>query len=109
MLEPPEDQSSTTTGCLDCYLNFVRNIPKNSPSSLRLHKLTDRERDVIIILARGLSNKEIAKELDLAESTVKIHIHGILRKLRLTSRLQAAVFVVKHGLDRALSSQASNK
>jgi two-component system nitrate/nitrite response regulator NarL len=84
-------------------------MPKNSPFSLRLHKLTDRERDVLIILARGLSNKEIAKELGLAESTIKIYIHGILRKLRLTSRLQAAVFVVKHGLDRALNSQTSNK
>jgi two-component system nitrate/nitrite response regulator NarL len=84
-------------------------MPKNSPPSLRLHKLTDRERDVLIILARGLSNKEIAKELGLAESTIKIYIHGILRKLRLTSRLQAAVFVVKHGLDRALNSQTSNK
>jgi two-component system nitrate/nitrite response regulator NarL len=59
-----------------------------------------RERDVVIALARGLSNKEIAQELDLAESTIKIHIQGILRKLNLTSRLQAAVFVVKHGLDR---------
>jgi len=109
MLEPPQDQSSTTSGCLDCYLNFVRNMPKNSPFSLRLHKLTDRERDVLIILARGLSNKEIAKELGLAEATVKIHIHGILRKLRLTSRLQAAVFVVKHGLDTTQNLQISNK
>ncbi len=98
MSEPP--QNSTSDNCLDCYLNFVRNIPKNSQPSLRLHKLTERERDVVIALARGLSNKEIAQELDLAESTIKIHIQGILRKLHLTSRLQAAIFVVKHGLDK---------
>jgi two-component system nitrate/nitrite response regulator NarL len=97
---PELPQNSTPDNCLDCYLNFVRNIPKNSQPSLRLHKLTERERDVVIALARGLSNKEIAKELDLAESTIKIHIQGILRKLNLTSRLQAAVFVVKHGLDK---------
>jgi len=109
MLEQPQDQSSTTTNCLDCYLNIVRNMPKNSPPSLKLHKLTERERDVIIILARGLSNKQIAQELDLAESTIKIHIQGILRKLHLTSTLQAAVFVVKHGFDRIQSSQCSNK
>lgn len=100
MPEPPQN-STSTNNCLDCYLNFVRNLPKNSKPSLRLHKLTEREREVVIALAKGLSNKEIAQELDLAESTIKIHIQGILRKLNLTSRLQAAVFVVKHGLDRA--------
>ena len=100
MSEPPQNSSSTTNNCLDCYLNFVRNQPKKSQPSLKLYKLTERERDVIIILARGLSNKEIAQELDLAESTIKIHIQGILRKLKPTSRLQAAVFAVKHGIDR---------
>jgi DNA-binding NarL/FixJ family response regulator len=100
MSEPPQNIISTTNNCLDCYLNFVRNLPKNLQPTLKLHKLTVRERDVVIALARGLSNKEIAQELNLAESTIKIHIQGILRKLNLTSRLQAAVFVVKHGLDR---------
>lgn len=98
MSEPP--QNSTSNNCVDCYFNFVRNQPKSSQPSLRLHKLTERERDVAIALARGLSNKAIAQELDLAESTIKIHIQGILRKLNLTSRLQAAVYVVKHGLDK---------
>ena len=101
MSELPQNSTSIINNCLDCYLNFVRNLPKNSKPSLRLHKLTEREREVVIALARGLSNKEIAQELNLAESTIKIHIQGILRKLNLTSRLQAAVFVVKHGLDRA--------
>jgi len=49
-------------------------------------------------LARGDSNKEIARELDLSESTVKIHVQGILRKLNLASRVQAAVYAVEHGL-----------
>lgn len=61
-------------------------------------KLSPREREVIVMLARGASNKEIARTLDLAESTVKIHVQGILRKLNLASRVQAAVYAVEHGL-----------
>jgi two-component system, NarL family, nitrate/nitrite response regulator NarL len=63
-----------------------------------LEKLTPREREIIVMLARGISNKEIARALDLAESTVKIHVQGILRKLNLSSRVQAAVYAVEHGL-----------
>lgn len=61
-------------------------------------KLSPREREIIVKLARGDSNKEIARELDLSESTVKIHVQGILRKLNLASRVQAAVYAVEHGL-----------
>jgi two-component system nitrate/nitrite response regulator NarL len=61
-------------------------------------KLTPREREIIAMLAGGASNKEIARTLDLAESTVKIHVQGILRKLNLSSRVQAAVYAVEHGL-----------
>ena len=56
--------------------------------------LTARERDIVRELARGASNKEIARTLDLAESTVKIHVRNILRKLNLTSRVQVAVYAV---------------
>lgn len=62
------------------------------------NKLSPRERDVIVMLAQGASNKEIARKLNLAESTVKIHVQGILRKLNLTSRVQAAVYAVENGL-----------
>lgn len=61
-------------------------------------KLTPRESEIIIMLAHGDSNKGIARTLDLAESTVKIHVQGILRKLNLSSRVQAAVYAVEHGL-----------
>ncbi|MGB7815536.1 MAG: response regulator transcription factor [Methylotenera sp.] len=61
-------------------------------------KLSPREREIIVMLARGASNKEIARSLDLAESTVKIHVQGILRKLNIVSRVQAAVYAVEHGL-----------
>lgn len=54
--------------------------------------LTPREEEVLGEIARGASNKEIARTLDIAETTVKIHVQHILRKLELTSRVQAAVY-----------------
>lgn len=62
--------------------------------------LTAREREIVAALARGASNKEIAREFELAESTVKIHVQNILRKLNLTSRVQAAVYAVEHGISK---------
>jgi two-component system nitrate/nitrite response regulator NarL len=61
-------------------------------------KLSPREREILIFLARGASNKEIARDLALAESTIKIHVQHILRKLDLASRVQAAVYAVEAGL-----------
>lgn len=61
-------------------------------------KLSPREREIIVMIARGDSNKEIARVLNLAESTIKIHVQGILRKLNLAKRVQAAVYAVEHGL-----------
>ncbi|KON79512.1 response regulator transcription factor [Azoarcus sp. PA01] len=63
-----------------------------------LNKLSPREREILTFLARGQSNKEIARKLELAESTVKIHVQNVLRKLNLTSRVQAAVFAVEQGI-----------
>lgn len=58
--------------------------------------LTAREREIIRELARGASNKEIARALDLAESTVKIHVRNVLRKLKMTSRLQVAIYAMEN-------------
>lgn len=60
--------------------------------------LSPREHEILGYLAKGASNKEIARALDLAESTVKIHVQHILRKLNLSSRVQAAVYAIEHGL-----------
>ncbi|NRR32493.1 response regulator [Oxalobacteraceae bacterium] len=68
------------------------------PAASELDKLTPRERDIIACLARGESNKAIARTLELAESTVKIHVQNVLKKLKLSSRVQAAVFAVEHGM-----------
>lgn len=60
--------------------------------------LSPREREILACLARAASNKEIARELGIAETTVKIHVQHILRKLDMSSRVQAAVFASEHGL-----------
>ncbi|MFZ3218941.1 MAG: LuxR C-terminal-related transcriptional regulator, partial [Rhodoferax sp.] len=58
--------------------------------------LSSREREILALIARGDSNKVIARALDIAETTVKIHVQHILRKLQLTSRVQAAVYAAAH-------------
>ena len=60
--------------------------------------LSPREHEILGYVAKGASNKEIARALGLAESTVKIHVQHILRKLNLSSRVQAAVYAIEHGL-----------
>lgn len=66
-------------------------------------KLTPREREILSCLSRGESNKEIARSLDVAESTVKIHVQNILKKLNLSSRVQAAVYAVEHGINHGIN------
>lgn len=63
-----------------------------------LSTLTDREQDVLALLAKGRTNQEIADELQIRERTARTHVSNLLRKLRLTSRTQAALFAVQHGL-----------
>lgn len=62
-----------------------------------LSRLSPREHDILREIARGASNKEIARTLGIAETTVKIHVQHILRKLNLTSRVQAAVYATTRG------------
>ena len=61
-------------------------------------ELTERETEVLCLLARGLSNKGIARELTIGEKTVKTHVSNILSKLNVPSRTQAALYAVRTGL-----------
>ena len=65
-----------------------------------LKQLTARERQILDFLAQGLSNKAIARTLDISHDTVKLHVRHILSKLNLTSRVEAAVFAVEHKAGR---------
>jgi DNA-binding NarL/FixJ family response regulator len=65
----------------------------------RLSALTPRERDVLAEIARGRSNREIARTLMLAEKTVKTHVSNVLTKLGVADRTQAAIFAVQHGIN----------
>ena len=70
-------------------------------------QLSPREREVLKQVARGGSNKEIARALDIAETTVKIHVQHILRKLGVSSRVQAAVFATQGVRPGGASAQQS--
>jgi two-component system nitrate/nitrite response regulator NarL len=63
-----------------------------------LDSLSGREREILALIARGDSNKLIARALDIAETTVKVHVQHIFRKLNLSSRVQVAVYAAARGL-----------
>ena len=69
--------------------------PRAADRSSLLASLTDRERQILEHLARGESNKAIARALDISHDTVKLHVRHILSKLNLSSRVEAAVFAVE--------------
>ncbi|RUO76105.1 two-component system response regulator NarL [Idiomarina seosinensis] len=67
--------------------------PAKTPSS-QLSSLTNREYEILSLIAKGMSNKVIARELDISDGTVKVHVKHLLKKLGLRSRVEAAVWMV---------------
>ena len=90
---------STTRRLLD---RFAPMLPAgDSQAASELEELTERERQVLVLVAQGLSNAELAQRLFVSEATVKTHVGRILAKLGLRDRVQAVVYAYENGLVRA--------
>jgi DNA-binding NarL/FixJ family response regulator len=92
---------SVTRRLLD---RFAGTLPETAAAPPDLGELTDRELEVLRLVALALSNAEIAARLVLTEATVKTHVSSVLRKLGLRDRVQAVVLAYDHGLVRPRSS-----
>lgn len=84
--------SDRLTELLASALRSEANTPEDSNDAA----LTQREHEILDLIAEGLSNKLIARALDISPGTVKVHVKNVLRKLNLNSRLEAAVWALKH-------------
>jgi DNA-binding NarL/FixJ family response regulator len=91
---------STTRRLIDRFASVLPSAGPD-PAAGELERLTAREREVLVLIAQGLSNGEIAAELVLSEATVKTHVGRILTKLSLRDRVQAVVLAYETGLVRA--------
>lgn len=89
---------STTRRLIDHFTRARPAAAGHRDAGARLEELTPREHEVLILVARGMSNSEVAAELVLAEGTVKIHVGRILTKLGLRDRVQAVVLAYETGL-----------
>jgi DNA-binding NarL/FixJ family response regulator len=89
---------STTRRLID---QFAALLPGGEQAPDHLAELTEREREVLTLVAQGLSNAEIAQRLFVSEATVKTHVGRVLAKLDLRDRVQAVVYAYEHGLVRA--------
>jgi two-component system, NarL family, nitrate/nitrite response regulator NarL len=85
-------------------LRVMTHKPTNDP----LAELTDRERQVLELVARGLSNKEVGAELGLAEKTVKHYLTAVLQKLHVRSRVEAALLAQRYGLGKDAKAQSDS-
>ena len=77
---------------------FVAARPVQVPDDARVATLTGREREILLLLARGLSNREIAAEVRLSDATVKTHVASVLAKLGVRDRVRAVIVAYESGL-----------
>lgn len=92
-----EGKSFVDPGVAGKLLNQVASN-QTQPASILTDKLTERELDVLRLLAKGMTNTDIAGQLHLSEGTVRNHVSAILEKLNVSDRTQAAVIAIQHGL-----------
>ncbi|MFI2608348.1 response regulator [Kitasatospora sp. NPDC018619] len=91
-----------TRRLLDAYAHHLPARPAGAAPAedARLSALTEREHEILVAVARGWSNSEIARRLVLAESTVKTHVSRVMAKIGARDRVQAVIFAYDHGLAR---------
>ena len=78
---------------------LVARLREAQPGQTRdINQLTRREREILQLISDGMTNKAIARKLDISESTVKVHVKYLLKKMNLKSRLEAAVWALQNGL-----------
>jgi DNA-binding NarL/FixJ family response regulator len=91
-------QSLISPSMASKLLNEFNNLAKQAQQKVLAPKLTDRELQVLKLVAQGLSNREVAEQLFISENTVKNHVRNILEKLHLHSRMEAVVYAVREKL-----------
>lgn len=93
-----EGQSLISPAMAAKLLDEFKEMSRQERAAVQAPKLTDRELDVLRLVARGLNNREAAKELFISENTVKNHVRNILDKLQLHSRMEAVLYAVRENL-----------
>jgi len=91
-------QSLISPSMASKLLSEFNNLAKQAQQKVLVPKLTDRELQVLKLVAQGMSNREVAEELFISENTVKNHVRNILEKLHLHSRMEAVVYAVREKL-----------
>ncbi len=91
-------QSLISPSMASKLLSEFNNLAKQAQQKVLAPKLTDRELQVLKLVAQGLSNREVAEQLFISENTVKNHVRNILEKLHLHSRMEAVVYAVREKL-----------
>lgn len=89
-----EGKSDTTRGLAGKLLYQFRE--KDLQNSSEAKSLTRREKEILLLISEGISNKQIAEQLFISENTVKNHLKNLLEKLKLENRVQLAIYAIKH-------------
>jgi DNA-binding NarL/FixJ family response regulator len=79
-------------------IDEFKQMSRPQPDSVPGLRLTERELEVLRLVAKGLNNREVAKQLFISENTVKNHVRNILEKLQLHSRMEAVMYAVREKL-----------